>query len=244
MTRRWVASIVAISEDLQFLRLAHTAGCVRGSCLEVGSCNVAGTVAGEVRQLTCGWGLEYVGADAAAGPGVDLVVDFTSGPSLQQLAGRRWDTIVMFNVIEHVFDPITLLDNVTELLAPEGTLLISSPIVWELHRFPRDYWRPNPDFYEDYAERRGLALVRELFCFGLQNRLVPVSAYELPDGARRLPSLATAATTFGGLRAWTSRAVHRAFNTLGRNHPYTWTALACALRREARSTVLKPTRAQ
>ena len=235
---------MAIGEDLLFLEKAKAAGRVRGRCLEIGSYNVAGTPAGDIRRMIADWGLEYVGADIAAGPGVDVVADFTSAADVgAKFAGRQWDTIVMFNVIEHVFDPIVLLDVVTGLLAPGGALLISSPIVWELHRFPRDYWRPSPDFYADYAERRGLRLDLGLFCYGFQNRLVPVAVYDTAEGERRLPSLVTASVAHGAARAWWSRAVHRLFNTLGRSHPYTWTALACALVRES-STVLSPTRRQ
>ncbi len=236
---------MAIAEDMQFLQRAHAAGCVRGSCLEIGSFHVAGTPASDVARTLRAWGLDYVGADIAPGPGVDVVVDFTDPARVATLlAGRQFDTIIMFNVIEHVFDPLLLLDTATALLRPGGALLISSPIVWELHRFPRDYWRPSPDFYEDYAGRRGVRLEATLSFYGFHNRLVRVAAFDDASGEHRLPSLATARVGHGALRALWSRAIHRLFNTLGRNHPYTWTALTCALVRDADSAVLRPTRAQ
>lgn len=234
---------MAIGEDLMFLQRARDAGRVRGACLEVGSYQV-GTHQATCRSLVVEWGLPYTGADIAEGPGVDVVADFTNPAGvIGALGDRQWDTLIMFNVIEHVFDPIQLLDTVTALLAPGGALLIASPAVWELHRFPRDYWRPNPDFYEDYAARRGLTLVPDLLCFAFGGRLLPVATFEAPDGDRRLPSLANATVAHGAARAWSSRAIHRLFNTLGRSHPYTWTALTCGLTRDD-STVLRPTRRQ
>ncbi len=44
-----------------------------------------------------------------------------------ELEDDRFDLIVCFEVIEHVPDPSTVLDELTRVLAPDGVLLISSP---------------------------------------------------------------------------------------------------------------------
>jgi 2-polyprenyl-3-methyl-5-hydroxy-6-metoxy-1,4-benzoquinol methylase len=51
----------------------------------------------------------------------------TGDLSKLDLAGRRFDLIVCFEVIEHFRDPQSVLDNLAASLAPDGLLLVSSP---------------------------------------------------------------------------------------------------------------------
>jgi 2-polyprenyl-3-methyl-5-hydroxy-6-metoxy-1,4-benzoquinol methylase len=50
------------------------------------------------------------------------------------LAGRTFDAVLLVDVIEHVAEPRTLLDNAAQLLAPGGCLMVVTPDVASLAR--------------------------------------------------------------------------------------------------------------
>jgi 2-polyprenyl-3-methyl-5-hydroxy-6-metoxy-1,4-benzoquinol methylase len=59
---------------------------------------------------------------AASSPGV-----VTCAGDLEKLAGSTFDVIHLFHVLEHVPDPISTLETVASLLAPDGILLVEVP---------------------------------------------------------------------------------------------------------------------
>ena len=57
--------------------------------------------------------------------------------------------------------PRRLWRTALDMVRSAGTLVVCGPAVWELHDFPRDYWRPLPDFYREFANRQGLVLAED-----------------------------------------------------------------------------------
>ena len=92
-------------------------------------------------------GAEWVGADLAPGPGVDVVVDLAAPFEAvdRSLGGRRFGTVLCLSVLEHCARPFEVAANLTRLLAPGGRLAVSVPFAWKVHGFPADYWRFTPD---------------------------------------------------------------------------------------------------
>ncbi len=78
----------------------------------------------------------YIGVDGHAGSAADVL----SGERIPFRDGV-FDCVLSFQVLEHVPDPKTLLDECRRVLKPDGTLLISVPFVYEYHACPTDYWR-------------------------------------------------------------------------------------------------------
>ena len=54
---------------------------------------------------------------------------------------EKFDLILCTNVLEHIFDTKSSIQNLKYLLKEEGHLLISVPFVYPLHDEPGDYWR-------------------------------------------------------------------------------------------------------
>ncbi len=180
-------------------------GMVAGPCLELG----AGLPDHNSRKQLAAHGIEYVATDLEGD--VDVAADFTV--PRESLVRRFRDagfdsfaSVLVFNVLEHTFDPVTILDNIFALLRPGGTCVALTPTVWPIHSYPIDCWRILPDFYIQYAERRGHELVPGTLEY------VGVGPVELDDqGAATLPP--PGRTPRHHLY---SRIVHKLFNTTGR----------------------------
>ncbi len=124
----------------QMILIRKHAALFDGPFLEVGSKDYGST--GNLRPMFAGGG-EYIGADMEPGDGVDVVVDFTSGPDEidSTLGGRRFGTIFCLSVLEHCELPFVMAENLTHLLRAGGRLCVSVPFAWRYHGYPRDYWR-------------------------------------------------------------------------------------------------------
>ena len=124
----------------QLIFVRRHAGQFDGPYLEVGSRDYGTTQ--DLRSLFSD-GDNYLGVDAVAGPGVDLVVDLTDHAERVDLRldGKRFGTIFCLSVLEHCEQPFRMAENLTRLLKPHGKICISAPFAWQFHAYPADYWR-------------------------------------------------------------------------------------------------------
>jgi SAM-dependent methyltransferase len=188
-----------VPNDLDYIRQVLAAGLIYGPVLELG----AGYGGDTCRDAIEAAGFAYFASDAFAGPGVDYVADFEKPVAID----RRFGSILVLNVLEHVFEPIEVLDNALLLLESGGTLVVLTPTIWPLHHYPIDSQRLLPSWYDRYAETRGLELVRDLFRFipgGKVDEFRNERGYCYPPISQSALSL-----------KW-SAAVHKLFNTAGR----------------------------
>lgn len=192
--------------DAEYVKRLLAAGVFVGPVLELG----AGYGGQTCRQAVEGARLEYSATDVDGGEAVDFVADFSDGRSVAEaFAGRTFGTVLVLNVLEHTFEPIPVLDHASGLLRDGGTLVVVTPAVWPIHRFPVDCYRLLPDFYVRYARSRGLILDERWFEYVGRGR---VREHVDGRGESRLP-----VPTQGNLARWKSRIVHRLFNTSGRD---------------------------
>ena len=81
----------------------------------------------------------YVALDVVSFSGVtDVIADAVSLP----LDDNAFDCVVAFEVMEHVAEPIKLIEEAYRVLSPGGLLLLSVPFVYHQHGDPSDFWRP------------------------------------------------------------------------------------------------------
>lgn len=216
-------------QDISYLKLCAKLGLVKSPFLEIGAAKVQGehNFCDLARDLGVGktWGV-----DLSPGKGVDATFDF-SVPR-ESFRGTwthgRFATVVVFNVLEHTFDPIGVLANALECVEPGGALLVVTPAVWPIHLFPKDFCRLLPDWYVEFARRHDLTLVREGFLWLSQFGLTAIG-----DEARaQFPSYLEEGRgqTF---RYWRSRVLHRVFDTFARTHPFAHAAIGAAFTRRA-----------
>lgn len=82
----------------------------------------------------------YIGCDMRAGPGVDRVEDLGN----LSLADETARTILCVETLEHVFEVRRAVDEMLRVLAPGGTMIVTTPFDFRLHDYPSDYWRLTP----------------------------------------------------------------------------------------------------
>jgi len=210
--------------DLQYIDEAIALGHLGSTTLEVGAAEDWCCVKPRLEKK----GISTTSVDIKDGKFVDHIVDLEQDFDLvQKSLGKHdpFDSILCFNVLEHTFSPVTVLNNLLPLLAPGGHLLVSTPLFWPLHSYPFDFWRPLPNFYEQYARRKSLLLIEERFHylgFGL------VSEYTSIENPTGFPS-----PTSGRYKFLWGRLIHRLFNTFGREYLYpNHLALALTYRRK------------
>lgn len=187
-----------VERDEEYLERLLGRGLLLGPVLDLG----AGTPGQNARPIVERAGMAYVGTDIDGQ--ADVFADFSDAEAVRTaFAGRPpFRSALVFNVLEHTFDPIRVLDNVFALLAPGGVCAVLTPTVWPLHSHPIDCWRILPDFYVEYARRSGHTLVPGTFEFVGYGPVTAGGALPQPGRSR--------------LHLLYSRVVHRIFNTTGR----------------------------
>ena len=197
--------------DVEYVNQAISLGQLGTNCLEVGTAEDWCCLKPILKKND----ISVTGIDIKPGNYVDHIIDLEE--SLQRIKSTLkgkfpFDSILCLNVLEHTFNPITILDNLCGLLKPRGYLLISTPLMWPLHSYPYDFWRPLPNFYEQYAKRNNLELPKDRFKylgFGL------VENYTTHSCTTGFPS-----PVINKLRFNWGKIIHRLFNTFGRNYLY------------------------
>ena len=57
----------------------------------------------------------------------------------------KYDSIVIFNVLEHLFDPNLALKNLSTICKKNGMIIGSTPFIFRVHGAPKDYTRFTKD---------------------------------------------------------------------------------------------------
>lgn len=71
----------------------------------------------------------------------------------------KWDLVVCQSLLEHVIDPVGILDNLVLLTKPGGYVSIQTVNVFmDYHPYPIDCLRFYSDFFIAYAAKRGLSV--------------------------------------------------------------------------------------
>lgn len=206
--------------DLAYFRYALDHRAIRGEVLEIGGRSWQND--GNLSRVAQDAGLHWQAADIEPGEGIDLCFDILDDRTVRSI-GKRWDTVLLFNLLEHVYDPVAALQNSLSLLKRGGHCVIVTPTVWQLHDFPADYWRPMPDFYIRFAIENQLTLRLDLFVWIVASKLIPVES--LNEGSQKqMPSK----VVLRGARQRYSDLVHRLFNTSGRETFFPYSALGVA----------------
>ncbi len=132
-------------------------GCGTGEFLNAIS-DVMNTTGLEPEPHAAEWGRQHFGLDIKTG-----TLDTVSMPK------GAFDLITLWHALEHIPEPLEALQQITELLAPNGKVLIALPNInsfdakfygpdWVAIDAPRHLWHFTPDTTRTIAKQSGLKL--------------------------------------------------------------------------------------
>jgi hypothetical protein len=78
-----------------------------------------------------------------------IVLDYDNGVDLMKpVKGKKFDGGICMDLLEHTENPFIIAKNITDSLNKGAVLFVTVPWVWELHYYPKDYWRFAPQGLE------------------------------------------------------------------------------------------------
>lgn len=98
---------------------------------------------------------EYLTLDVEARPGISKVGDIHNPATIEF---ESLDTVVIFNVLEHCYDPWLAVKNIYSWLKVGGKCFCMVPNSQKIHDIPADYWRILPDgmkqIFQDFPQQK------------------------------------------------------------------------------------------
>lgn len=128
---------------------------------------------------------EHIGCDIQEGPGVDRIEDIHALTFADESVG----TVLCFETLEHVRDPIRAVQELHRVLRPGGLLAMSSVMFFPIHAHPWDYWRFTPEgftallepFASRYVAAHGYDLLPEgVYGIGIKEEGADLGPHRLP----------------------------------------------------------------
>ncbi|MDC0533528.1 class I SAM-dependent methyltransferase [Candidatus Pelagibacter sp.] len=79
---------------------------------------------------------------------------------------KNYNNILLFNVLEHIFDGKTLLNSIKKNLKKEGKLNLFVPFMFRFHSDPNDFMRPTHSYLKKILEQNGFKVQITLIATG------------------------------------------------------------------------------
>ncbi|MEJ5247393.1 MAG: class I SAM-dependent methyltransferase [Caldilinea sp.] len=107
---------------------------------------------------------------------VDVQCDLAEGLPFKN---QEFDTVILSDVLEHVFNPLSLWRELARVMKPGGVLLMNSPFYYWLHESPFDYYRYTEFALRRFAEETGLKILSFYAIGGTVEILIDIFAKHL-----------------------------------------------------------------
>ncbi len=75
------------------------------------------------------------------------------------IRNSEFDTLVLSDVLEHIPNPELLWNEMSRILSPGGTIILSTPFLYALHEQPEDYFRYSRYALERFVSRSGFKII-------------------------------------------------------------------------------------
>lgn len=111
--------------------LSQSTDYIHGRVLDFG----AGTA--KYKSLIVPHAKTYTSFDMIAGPNTDVVGDVLAPP----FPDNSFETVICTQVMEHVREPWTMIEQISRILAPGGVCILTTPFLLPYHADPHDYFR-------------------------------------------------------------------------------------------------------
>ena len=154
--------------------------------------------AGDCKYKALFAGLDYTATDfLQVDKPYDLAaLDFVGDLHQVALATESYDVIICSQVLEHVREPLQVLGELQRVLKPGGRLWLSTPLFFEEHEIPHDYYRYTRYGLQHLLETSGFVVTQIEWLEGYYGTI----AYQTKTMALALPT--SAAGYGGGALGW------------------------------------------
>lgn len=82
---------------------------------------------------------EYITADISQNSNINI--DYIINCDKLPISDNNFDLILLLDVLEHVLNPVSVINELKRLLKPGGSLIVSIPFMYREHETPNDYVR-------------------------------------------------------------------------------------------------------
>lgn len=107
--------------------------------------------------------VEYIGVEIDSPKNrKNKSVDFFYDGKTLPVKDNEFDSLVVSQVLEHVFSPDEFLDEIRRVLKPNGKLLLTVPFVWDEHEEPYDYARYSSFGLKFLLEKHNLKVLHQI----------------------------------------------------------------------------------
>lgn len=134
--------------------LKKYSGDIRGKILDVGCGDKPYQEMFNYKSYT-GLDTHNSGHDHSNEP-VDVIYDGKNIP----FKNKSFDSIISFEVFEHVEKLDKVISEISRVLKKNGKLLISYPFIWPLHEEPYDFRRITPHGIKEMLEREDFKIIK------------------------------------------------------------------------------------
>ncbi len=90
-------------------------------------------------------------------PYLDYTTDINNGIPLDN---EIFDTVLMTDVLEHIYNPKFVMSEVSRVLKPKGKLILTVPFFYWLHEVPNDYYRYTEFSLRMFCEQNNLEILK------------------------------------------------------------------------------------
>jgi SAM-dependent methyltransferase len=102
---------------------------------------------------------EYIGLDRSISLYGTDAVDIIGSADKLSFDDASLDTVVSFQVLEHLSEPEHFIREAYRVLKPDGKLLLTTPFMWGIHEEPYDYYRYTKYGLEYLLKKNGFDII-------------------------------------------------------------------------------------
>lgn len=113
-------------------------------------------------DIYCDISTTYIGIDLLASESAnkeEKKADVYGSVLELPLRSDCFDTVLSFQVLEHVPEPKKMLKEAYRILKKDGHLILTAPLTWSLHEIPHDYYRYTKYGLKYLAENAGFEII-------------------------------------------------------------------------------------
>lgn len=102
---------------------------------------------------------------------------------------NSFDSIVCFEVLEHVFEPEKMVHEMFRVLKPDGTILLTTPFIWNEHEIPYDYGRYSYFGLKDLFTKNGFIISKQKRILSGFALIITLTSLYVRDGQEKLKEI-------------------------------------------------------